>query len=33
LRNVNAALRKPNEDAVSMPSGWRGRLREKSHEY
>jgi hypothetical protein len=23
LRNVNAALGKPNEDAVAMPEGWR----------
>ena len=28
LRNVNAALRKPNEDAVAVPSGLSGRLRE-----
>jgi hypothetical protein len=33
LTNVNALSGKPNEDAVFMPSGWRGRLREIPHEY
>jgi hypothetical protein len=33
LRNVNAALRKPNEDAGTVPSGLNGRLREVNDEY
>ena len=33
LRNVNAALRKPNEDAAAVPSGLSGRLREVNDEY
>jgi hypothetical protein len=31
LMKVNAALRKPNEDAASMPSGW-GRQAEGSND-
>jgi hypothetical protein len=33
LRHVNAAARKPNEDAVTVPTGLSGRLREVSDEY
>jgi hypothetical protein len=33
LRNVNAAARKPNEDAVAVLSGLSGRLREVNDEY
>jgi hypothetical protein len=33
LTKVNAAARKPNEDAVAVPSGLSGRLREANDEY
>jgi hypothetical protein len=33
LRNLNAAARKPIEDAAAVPSGLSGRLREANDEY
>jgi hypothetical protein len=33
LTSVNAISGKPNEDAVSVPSGWRRKAEEKYDEY